>query len=112
VVVSSPTVVEEKPTSVEQMLLEKLKELEERLKETEKKRVVEEKRPPAPTTTVAPATPPTPKKRYHTVVEGDTLPKLAERYYGDRNQWKKIYDANKDKIIRGQLLVGTVLEIP
>jgi len=112
VVVSSPTVAEEKSTSVEQMLLEKLKELEERLKETERRKVVEEKRPPSPTTTVVPTTPPTPKKRYHTVVEGDTLPKLAERYYGDKNQWKKIYDANKDKIIRGQLLVGTVLEIP
>jgi len=103
---------EEKPTSIEEILLEKLKELEERLKETEKKRVVEEKRPPGTPAVSTPPTTPAPKKRYHTVVEGDTLPKLAERYYGDRNQWKKIYDANKDKIIRGQLLIGTVLEIP
>ncbi len=95
------------------MLLEKLKELEEKLEELEKTKEeykpVKEVKPQLPATTV---TPTVPKKRIHTVVAGDTLPKLAEKYYGDSTKWKIIYDANKDKIPRGQLIPGTVLEIP
>ncbi|MDW8055140.1 MAG: LysM peptidoglycan-binding domain-containing protein [Elusimicrobiota bacterium] len=107
------TVVEEKkveqPVTTEDLLMKKIEELERKLKEAEVKReTVEEKPKPTPTTAIPPAT----KKRYHTVVAGDTLPKLAEKYYGDSTQWRKIYEANKDKIIRGQLVPGSVLEIP
>jgi 5'-nucleotidase/UDP-sugar diphosphatase len=95
-------------------LLKKLQELEQKLKEVETKKVEEKPKQPSvvspPTTTTPTVTKPV--KRYHTVVVGDTLPKLAEKYYGDASQWRKIYEANKDKIIRGQLTPGSVLEIP
>ena len=49
----------------------------------------------------------------HTVVAGDTLYALAEKYYGDGMKWKKIYDANKDKMSKPEdLKVGTALTIP
>lgn len=50
--------------------------------------------------------------RTHTVAAGDTLQKLAKEYYGDANQWKKIYNANTDKIDRGLPKVGAKLVIP
>ena len=34
----------------------------------------------------------------YTVQPGDYLIKIAEKYYGDKMQWSKIYDANKDVI--------------
>jgi len=96
----------------EEILLKRLQELEQKLKEVETKKVEEKPKPPTTATSQPPHTTPKPTKRYHTVVVGDTLPKLAEKYYGDESQWRKIYEANKDKIIRGQLKPGTVLEIP
>jgi nucleoid-associated protein YgaU len=50
--------------------------------------------------------------RMHTVAPGDTLPSLAEIYYGDKNQWWKIYDANKDKIEKGSLKADQLILIP
>lgn len=48
----------------------------------------------------------------HTVAKGDSLFKIAKAVYGDGNQWRKIYEANKsvigknpDKIYPGQKLV-------
>jgi LysM repeat protein len=52
------------------------------------------------------------KIRKHTVKAGETLQALAREYYGDPNLWKKIYDANPDKIDRGLPRVGSVLVIP
>lgn len=107
-----PTVEQPVPqlTTTEEMLLKKIEELEKRLKEAETKKVEERPKPAVTTPTTPPVSPP--KKRYHTVVAGDTLPKLAEKYYGDASQWRKIYEVNRDKIIRGQLIPGSVLEIP
>ena len=34
--------------------------------------------------------------QYHEVVKGDTLWKIAEKYYGDGNLYKDIFEANKD----------------
>ena len=34
--------------------------------------------------------------QYHEVVAGDTLSKIAEKYYGDRNLYMNIFEANKD----------------
>ena len=34
----------------------------------------------------------------YTIVNGDSLWKIAQKQYGDGSQWKKIYDANKDAI--------------
>jgi LysM repeat protein len=59
---------------------------------------------------------PKPKKKpgakTHTVRAGESLPSIAEKYYGDSSLWKKIYDANKNKIERGQITPGQVLVIP
>lgn len=51
-----------------------------------------------------------PEARYHTVVEGDWLSKIAKTYYGDANKFNVIFEANKpmlsdpDKIYPGQVL--------
>lgn len=48
--------------------------------------------------------------RFHTVVSGDTLSKIAKQHYGNANAYMKIFDANKpmlthpDKIYPGQVL--------
>lgn len=34
----------------------------------------------------------------YTVVAGDSLWKISEKFYGDGNQWRRIYEANKDTI--------------
>jgi len=53
---------------------------------------------------------PTPEAKYHTVVKGDTLSKIAKEQYGDANAYMRIFEANKpmlkdpDKIYPGQLL--------
>jgi hypothetical protein len=50
--------------------------------------------------------------RTHTVKSGETLQSIARQYYGDPNQWKKIYTANPDKIDRGLPRAGSSLVIP
>ncbi|MGE5738523.1 MAG: peptidoglycan-binding protein LysM [Betaproteobacteria bacterium] len=51
-----------------------------------------------------------PEAKYYTVVSGDTLSKISKQYYGDANQYMKIFEANKpmlkspDKIYPGQNL--------
>lgn len=52
-------------------------------------------------------------KRY-TVVSGDTLGRIAAKFYGNSSKWRKIYDANR-KVIGGDpdvLRVGQKLTIP
>ena len=34
----------------------------------------------------------------YTVVSGDSLSKIAKRFYGDAGKWRRIYEANTDKI--------------
>lgn len=49
----------------------------------------------------------------YTVVSGDTLSKIAKQYYGDANQWPKIFDANRDKLSNpDRISIGQVLRIP
>jgi nucleoid-associated protein YgaU len=53
---------------------------------------------------------PAPEARYHTVVSGDNLSKIAKKFYGDPNKYPAIFEANKpmlkhpDKIYPGQML--------
>lgn len=49
----------------------------------------------------------------YTVLPNDYLIKIAEKYYGDKRLWVKIYDANKDKI-GGEytIYIGEQLLIP
>jgi nucleoid-associated protein YgaU len=48
--------------------------------------------------------------RFYTVVKGDSLSKIAQRYYGDANKYHRIFEANTpmlkdpDKIYPGQTL--------
>jgi nucleoid-associated protein YgaU len=57
-----------------------------------------------------PAPPAWPKR--HVVKAGDTLRTMAREYYGDPNQWEKIYDANREKVERGLPAEGASLLIP
>jgi LysM repeat protein len=61
-----------------------------------------------------PATAPAAKAaRTHVVEAGDTLESLAQKYYGDRTRWVKIYTANNDALRDGRpLKPGTELVIP
>ena len=36
--------------------------------------------------------------RSYTIKSGDSLSKIAKKYYGNANEWQKIYKANQDKI--------------
>jgi hypothetical protein len=49
----------------------------------------------------------------HTVVAGDTLWGLSQRYYQDPFQWRRIWDANKAQVTDPNLILpGWVLTIP
>ncbi len=49
----------------------------------------------------------------HTVKSGETLARLAAVYYGDRNAWKTIFDANRDLLKKPEgLRPGMVIVIP
>ncbi len=51
-----------------------------------------------------------PPAQYYTVVKGDTLSKIAKQFYGNANEYQKIFEANQpllkhpDKIYPGQNL--------
>jgi nucleoid-associated protein YgaU len=67
----------------------------------------------APAPAPAPSAQPSAAKRTYTVVSGDSLSKIAKREYGDAQQWRKIYDANRDQISNPDLIhPGQVLNIP
>jgi uncharacterized protein YidB (DUF937 family) len=54
-----------------------------------------------------------PPEQIHTVAPGDSLSKIAKRYYGDANQWRRIFDANRDQISNPDLIQpGQKLKIP
>ncbi|MBA3498351.1 MAG: LysM peptidoglycan-binding domain-containing protein [Gemmatimonadota bacterium] len=49
----------------------------------------------------------------YTVVPGDSLSKIAKRFYGDAKEWKRIYEANKDAIDNPDLIYpGQTFTIP
>lgn len=51
--------------------------------------------------------------RSYTVKSGDTLSGIAKREYGDAGQWKRIFEANRDKIDNPDLIhPGQELTIP
>jgi nucleoid-associated protein YgaU len=63
---------------------------------------------PAPAPESAPAPAPEPAVRTYTVVSGDTLSAIAQRFYGDGSEYQQIADANgianPDLIHPGQVL--------
>ncbi|MFN3550521.1 MAG: hypothetical protein ACK4WJ_01750 [Endomicrobiia bacterium] len=48
----------------------------------------------------------------HKVLKGETLISISKKYYNNEKGWRKIYEANKDKIIKGIPIVGEILIIP
>jgi nucleoid-associated protein YgaU len=51
--------------------------------------------------------------RTHKIVDGDTLPALAQRYLGAASRAKEIFNANRDVLLDPNLLpIGTELKIP
>lgn len=67
-----------------------------------------------PTTNEAPSrtTRATPT-RLHVVQEGESLYRIAERFYGDGNLWRKLAAHNTDRVAdNGSVRVGVTLKIP
>lgn len=51
--------------------------------------------------------------RTHVVVKGDSLSKIAQREYGDPQQWRRIYEANRDIVKDPDLIYpGQTLRLP
>lgn len=49
----------------------------------------------------------------YTVVAGDSLSKIAKRFYGDAMKWNVIFEANRDQIKDADLIYpGQTLKIP
>jgi uncharacterized protein YidB (DUF937 family) len=59
------------------------------------------------------STPVRPPEQVYTVASGDSLSKIAKRFYGDANQWRRIFDANRDQLENPDLIhPGQELKIP
>lgn len=51
--------------------------------------------------------------RTYVVVKGDSLSKIAQREYGQANQWSRIYEANRDILNDpDKIQPGQTLKIP
>lgn len=51
--------------------------------------------------------------RTYVVQSGDSLSKIAKRFYGDASAWKRIFEANKDVVKNPDLIQpGWKLRIP
>lgn len=68
---------------------------------------------PAPLPDLGPPVGTTGQEQTYTVVSGDSLSKIAKRYYGDANAWPRIHAANRDQISNPDLIhPGQRLKIP
>lgn len=74
---------------------------------------------PAPKSTTKAKKPTTSKAkpqtaaRIHTVKRGDTLGKIAKRYYGKESRWREIYAANRGRVKHpARISIGWKLKIP
>jgi nucleoid-associated protein YgaU len=73
---------------------------------------------PAVVSAVTPAASPTAAEvaggDTYEIQSGDTLATIAQQFYGDPTEWRRIYDANKDAIGADpdKLKLGTKLTIP
>ena len=51
--------------------------------------------------------------QWYEVKRGDTLSKIARQFYGDPSLYRKIFDANRDRLVDPDLIhVGEKLRIP
>lgn len=54
-----------------------------------------------------------PSNHTYTIQYGDTGIQIAKKFYGDANEWPKIYALNKSKIPnQNELVAGTVIKLP
>jgi len=54
-----------------------------------------------------------PEAKFHTVVSGDTLGKIAKTYYGNAMKYPEVFEANKPMLSHpDKIYVGQVLRIP
>jgi len=60
-----------------------------------------------------PAGAPASQPRTYVVQKGDSLTKIAKKFYGKANDWKRIFEANRDRIKDPDLIQpGWTLNIP
>jgi nucleoid-associated protein YgaU len=60
-----------------------------------------------------PASAPQAGPRIYVVQKGDTLSKIAKQFYGNTTDWRRIYEANRDRIKDPDVIQpGWKLEIP
>ena len=52
----------------------------------------------------SPSPSPPPAAETYTVRAGDTLSSISEMHYGDANQWRLIFEANRDRITSAESL--------
>jgi nucleoid-associated protein YgaU len=64
--------------------------------------------------TASPSSSPAPSgARSYVVQSGDSLSKIAKKFYGDANAWRRIFEANQNRIKNPDLIQpGWKLEIP
>ena len=56
---------------------------------------------------------PEPASKFYTVKSGDTLSKISKEFYGDANQYNKIFEANRPLLKNADdIFPGQVLRIP
>ena len=56
---------------------------------------------------------PKPQAQFHTVVSGNTLSKIAQKFYGAANKYPVIFEANKPMLTHpDKIYPGQVLKIP
>jgi len=68
---------------------------------------------PAPLPPLEPTSGTSGSEQSYTVVAGDSLSKIAKRFYGDANKWPRIHEANRDQIKNPDLIYpGQKLRIP
>jgi nucleoid-associated protein YgaU len=67
----------------------------------------------APSPSKAAAAGDVPTARMYIVQGGDSLSKIAKKFYGDANAWKRIFEANKDVVKNPDVIQpGWKLQIP
>jgi LysM repeat protein len=75
--------------------------------------VAEQKTQSAAATTQQPSSVQTPAQSTYTVKSGDTLSKISKQFYGNANEYMRIFYANRDKLHDpNKIQVGQQLVIP
>lgn len=53
------------------------------------------------------------EQQTYAVASGDSLSKIAKKFYGDANQWRRIFEANQDVLDDpDKIYPGQTLKIP